>query len=79
MTPTPTATTDSQATGEVAEDEVAEAVRAMKTVEAVEAMEATTATEDVPEAGPTSKGATDTHRIKKSKIVIPYSVVYLYM
>jgi hypothetical protein len=52
----------------VAEDEVAEAVRAMKTGEAVEA---TTATEDVPEAGPTSKGATGTHRIKKSKIVTP--------
>jgi hypothetical protein len=57
MTPTPTVTTDNQVAGEVAEDEDAEAVQAMKTLEAVEA---TTATEDVPEAGPTSKGETGT-------------------
>jgi hypothetical protein len=34
-------------------------------VEAVEAVEATTATEDVPEAGPISKGGTGTHHIEK--------------
>jgi hypothetical protein len=46
----------------VGEDEAVEAERAM---EAAEAVEANTATEDEPEAGPTGKGATGTHRIKK--------------